>query len=322
MGTSAPVHAKPLTCRTRDRRDDAGSHWTFEDPGPSHDADAPTRRSGGACLVGSENRSRRRLAEYVGGTVGPMTMRTVVSLPLMQRGRGVAKWALQNHSQAIGSITKIVTRLPEVVLTYDDGPDPYHTPKVLKALDEARCTATFFVLAERGRRHPRLLEDALAAGHEVGLHGIDHRLPTSFPTAQIYQRLRDGKAMIEDITARPVRWYRPAYGAQSFRSWRATKSAGLEPVLWSATSSDWRDVPQQVRVENALSGADPGAILLCHDGFADVSDGANDGEPPQMDKYDLARRILAGLREHGLEARSLSDALQDGLPFRRAWFSH
>lgn len=244
-----------------------------------------------------------------------------MSVPVTQRARRIAKWALHNHSQAVGSITKVVTPLPQVVLTYDDGPDPDHTPGILRALDQAGCTATFFVLGGRARRHPRLLQEAVAAGHEIGLHGIDHRVPTSFSPLQTQQRLQDGMAMIEDITGRAVRWYRPAYGAQTLRTWRATKSAGLEPVMWSATAADWRDVDQQVRVETALSGAESGAILLCHDGFADASDGAEDGMAPHVDKSDLARRVLEGFRARGMEGRSLSHALEFGLPFRRAWFS-
>ncbi|MGY1708520.1 polysaccharide deacetylase family protein [Geodermatophilus sp. SYSU D00758] len=219
-----------------------------------------------------------------------------------------------------GSVVSVRTDHPEVVLTFDDGPEPGGTDRVLAALADARATATFFVLLGRVRRHPGLLAEVVAAGHEVALHGADHRALPTLPADEVARTLRDGKAELEDVTGRPVRWSRPPYGRQTVRNWRAATAAGLLPVLWGPTTWDWKDVPDAERVARAQQGVRPGAIVLAHDGFAGPEDGAGDGPPPVLDRGELIAGVLAGWAERGLAARSLQHALERGALVRETWF--
>lgn len=230
---------------------------------------------------------------------------------------------LDRHSAWVGSVIGVDTPSPEVVLTYDDGPDRTGTAAVLDALDRHGASATFFVLLTRARRDPTLLADLRAAGHEIALHGLDHRRPTSFPADLVRRRLADGRAELEDLAGVRVRWYRPPYGAQSPRSWAATRAVGLTTVMWSGTTWDWRPVSQDERVEKALAtAARPGSILLSHDAFADDGDGAEQrGPAPKVDRGDLCDRVLSGLAERGLCGRSLDQALRTGQLRRAARFS-
>ncbi|QTR04268.1 polysaccharide deacetylase family protein, partial [Saccharothrix algeriensis] len=166
-----------------------------------------------------------------------------------------------------GSVCAVRTETPHVVLTYDDGPEPGGTGAVLAALADFHATATFFVLLTRARRFPRLLGEIVSAGHEIALHGVDHRRLTQFPGAEVERRTRAGRAELEDLTGRRVAWFRPPYGAQSLRTWRAVVRAGLVPVLWGPTLRDTSDVPQADRVASALRGSRAGAIVLGHDGL-------------------------------------------------------
>ena len=75
----------------------------------------------------------------------------------------------------IGSLVSVRTEQPQIVLTFDDGPDPGGTEAVMSALAAHRSTATFFVLLTRVRAYRGLLGEIVAAGHEIGLHGLDHR---------------------------------------------------------------------------------------------------------------------------------------------------
>jgi peptidoglycan/xylan/chitin deacetylase (PgdA/CDA1 family) len=102
-----------------------------------------------------------------------------------------------------------------VVLTYDDGPEPGGTDAVLKVLAGHGVTATFFVLLSRTRRYPGLLSEVLAAGHEIGLHGVDHQRLTTLDPAHVAQRTADARHELEDTIGREVRWFRPPYGGQS-----------------------------------------------------------------------------------------------------------
>ena len=242
------------------------------------------------------------------------------------------KRGLRRAGAVVGSVEAVATSAPDVVLTFDDGPDPVGTPAVLEALAAHGATATFFVLLTRVRRHPELLARVRAAGHEIGLHGVDHQRLTRFSGAEVRTRTAAARAELEALTGEPVRWFRPPYGAQTPATWLAVRRTGLVPVLWGPTTWDWRDVSQEDRVRKALQGARAGAVVLAHDAFAGASDGAVEGASdgaaggvpgvvePDVDRRDLVDRVLAAYAEQGLRGRSLGAALEHGRPVRAARF--
>jgi peptidoglycan/xylan/chitin deacetylase (PgdA/CDA1 family) len=206
-----------------------------------------------------------------------------------------------------------------LVLTYDDGPTPGVTDRLLPVLAEGGATATFFVLLTRVRSNLGLLRETLAAGHEAGLHGPDHRRLTALPPETLAGRFRDAKAELEDVTGVEIRWSRPPYGAQDRDAWRAAREAGLTPVMWSITCHDWQTrQPDEYLAD--LRAADPdGGVLLLHDGYADGRDGVDDGPPPELDRIALSRGVLAELDTAGLAAVSLGSALESVESVRRPW---
>jgi peptidoglycan/xylan/chitin deacetylase (PgdA/CDA1 family) len=210
----------------------------------------------------------------------------------------------------LGSIT--ATTSPSVVLTFDDGPDPDQTPQVLEALAEHRATATFFVLLTRVREQPELTRSLLAAGHEIALHGGDHRALTTFSGAEASSRLARARMELEAVTGTAVRWYRPPYGAQSPTSWRAVRRTGLVPVLWSGTLHDSAAVDAARRAAAADRAAAAGRIVLAHDGIADERDGVTDPPAPVADRVALTREFLRLCDNRGTRVRSLHDALAAG----------
>jgi peptidoglycan/xylan/chitin deacetylase (PgdA/CDA1 family) len=159
-----------------------------------------------------------------------------------------------------------ISGLSHVALTFDDGPDPASTPSFLRLLGAWDRRATFFLLGEHVARNGGLVREMADAGHELGVHGWDHRcvlLPGGPPLGD---DLRKTAAAIEDLTARPVTWYRPPYGVLHPPALRAARSAGLRTVLWSAWGRDWerRATPQRIvaSVERTLR---PGGTVLLHD---------------------------------------------------------
>jgi peptidoglycan/xylan/chitin deacetylase (PgdA/CDA1 family) len=235
---------------------------------------------------------------------------------------GAARRTVRRGAGALlGSAVELRTDAPDIVLTFDDGPEPGGTDRVLAALAEGGASATFFVLLTRVRKYPGLLGEVLAAGHEVALHGVDHRaLPTLAPD-EVVRLVRDGKAELEDAVGREVRWYRPPYGRQTVRNWRAVTAAGMLPVLWGPTTWDWKsDVSDAERVQRSLREVGRGSIVLAHDGFAGPEDGACDGPPPSLDRGRLITAVLDGYAGQGLRARSLGDALAEGRLVRETWF--
>jgi peptidoglycan/xylan/chitin deacetylase (PgdA/CDA1 family) len=152
-------------------------------------------------------------------------------------------------------------------LSFDDGPDPVVTPRVLELLARAGVRATFFVTGEAADAHPDLVRRTIAAGHEVGSHGYRHRhalfqrLPMTgfFDTRKALRRLRP--------LAGPTRFYRGPHGAYSWSVLAAVWAAGLQPVNWSVEAHDWHPqfAPEDV-VTKVLAEARSGGVIVMHDG--------------------------------------------------------
>lgn len=228
---------------------------------------------------------------------------------------------LHRAARFVGSVTEVRTSRPHVVMTFDDGPDPSNTEVVLEALASRQATATFFVLLSRTRRYRSLVGEVLAAGHEIALHGTDHRRLTTLPVRDVYRRMLDGRRELEDLSDGEVHWFRSPYGAQGLTTWHAITRAGMTPVMWGRTLWDWKHVTDAERLDKAITGIRPGEIVLGHDGFAGPEDGVDDGPRPVVDHARLLRDVFDGYAANGLVARSLGDVLRTGEPVRQATFS-
>jgi peptidoglycan/xylan/chitin deacetylase (PgdA/CDA1 family) len=153
-----------------------------------------------------------------------------------------------------------------VALTFDDGPDPDSTPQFARVLAAHQVRATFFLLGSMAERAPRLAAELAAAGHEIGVHGWDHRyLPARTPGAA---RADLGRAtdLIAGLTGRQPRFFRPPYGVLSGPALLAARQLGLTPVLWGAWGREWTPgaTPQSVYATLAR-GLAGGVTVLLHD---------------------------------------------------------
>lgn len=237
------------------------------------------------------------------------------------KARKRAKALYRVATEPVGSIQELSPAPGQFVLTYDDGPDPRYTPDILNVLSDFGATATFFVLLSKVERHPSLLQEVLAAGHEIALHGLNHQRLTSLTGREVFERSRAGKHRLEDSIGEQVRWLRPPYGAQTVTTWRAIRRADLASVVWSGTFWDWKPMPAEQRFAKATSTARPGVIMLAHDSFPDRQDGIVGAVEPQVERASLARDVLSAYRDKGLEARSLKNAVTIAAPQQWAWFS-
>lgn len=227
---------------------------------------------------------------------------------------------LRARVQIMGSVLSVRTDEPVVVMTFDDGPEPGQTDRVLAALDDRDAHGTFFMLSRRAQREPALVRAVVEAGHEVALHGVDHVSLNGLPSAEITRRTIAGKRQLEDVAQVGVRWMRPPYGRQSPRAYAAIRRAGLMPVLWGGTSLDSAEAPAEQRIASAMRFAAPGTILLGHDGRAGVEDGVDDGPITAFDRGVLVAGILEAFAARGLRGTSLERALVHGRARVGAWF--
>jgi len=207
-----------------------------------------------------------------------------------------------------------------VAVTYDDGPEPTVTPHLLDVLDEHGARCTFFVLVPLAEEHPDLVLDAIARGHEIALHGLDHTPLTDWSHRAAVATLRTARARLEQVTGTPVTRYRPPYGKQTPATWLAARRAGLEVVVWTCDAADWVDATEHEVAQRGLARLSPGGVLLLHER---IEPGPR-GEPvsTSFDRVTVARLVLAELAARGLEARTVDALVAEAGPRRTAWFGH
>lgn len=151
-----------------------------------------------------------------------------------------------------------------VHLTFDDGPDPTWTPRVLEVLRRYGARGTFFMLGQAAAMEPRLVEQVRAEGHAIANHTWSHPQLVALSDNGIRRQLRRADAALGETTC-----VRQPYGATNYRVERAIRSTGKHPVLWDVDPQDWRRPGAEAIARRILAGTRPGAIILLHDGGGD-----------------------------------------------------
>jgi peptidoglycan/xylan/chitin deacetylase (PgdA/CDA1 family) len=154
---------------------------------------------------------------------------------------------------------------PAAALTFDDGPDPDGTPKILDALDAAGVKATFFVVGEQLMRHHAIARDALARGHELGLHGFEHVRHDTFPGRMARDDIARALGTFEIACGARPRFFRPPYGYCTGETYAACEDLGLEVVYWSSWGLDWETITADRIADLVTRDLQPGAVVLLHD---------------------------------------------------------
>lgn len=234
----------------------------------------------------------------------------------LRSARVAARRTVDAVSSPIGSVLRFGGCGDRIALTFDDGPDPDVTPRLVALLAAAGIRATFFMLVTRVRRFPEVAELVCSSGHEVALHGLDHRRLTTLAPSEAYTSLDTGKRELERFLGGSVAWYRPPYGAHDFRIWRHVRSLGMQLVLWGPTLRDSRDLDPESRWRGAK--ARPGDIVLAHDGVAGDLDGVDDPPPAQLDRAGCALEAAERYRREGLTFATLSEMAATGRAVRGA----
>lgn len=195
-------------------------------------------------------------------------------------------------------------RPDHVALTFDDGPDQATTPLLLETLAERGVHATFFLLGSRVARMPRLAADIVDAGHEVAVHGWDHRYLLLRGPLATHDHLARTMHTITSATGAVPWLFRPPYGVLTTPAIVAARRLGLSPVLWSCWGREWtRGATPRSVFETLNRDLRGGATVLLHDsdctspaGSAQAALGAL---PLLLDECAKRELRVGSLSEHG-----------------------
>ena len=155
---------------------------------------------------------------------------------------------------------------PYIAMTFDDGPSPETTPRLLDILKQRNIKATFFMIGQNAERNPDIVKRILADGHEIGNHSWTHPQLAKLPDDRVTEEITKTQNAIKSASGYTPKLLRPPYGSITARQKEWIENQfGLSVILWSVDPFDWKRPGASVIEQRILAGARPGAIILSHD---------------------------------------------------------
>lgn len=204
-----------------------------------------------------------------------------MAAPVVAAATGTAWWAARHPlSQLYGPTIRFTGRPNTLALTFDDGPNPNCTPRLLDLLDRYHARATFFMIGKYVRRDPGLAREVAARGHLVGNHTEAHPSLLWLSPAQIENELRRCEEALDSALgaarkASAGKWMRPPYGSRGPQLQSVVRRMGFDGVvMWSLMGFDWQPQPKEKLIRRLasahwdLGGARGGDMIVLHDGWS------------------------------------------------------
>jgi peptidoglycan/xylan/chitin deacetylase (PgdA/CDA1 family) len=185
---------------------------------------------------------------------------------------GCAYAAMWPASQIFGSTLIAPKRPDQLALTFDDGPNPAWTPRLLDVLATREVRATFFLVGSFAKAEPELVRRIAAAGHLIGNHSWSHPNLALTAAMKVREELRRTSETLEQIMGAKVRFFRPPFGARRPIVLHVARELGMTPVLWNGITNDWSEPAAEriaARLATAVERAERrgcAANIVLHDG--------------------------------------------------------
>lgn len=183
---------------------------------------------------------------------------------------------------------------PKIAITFDDGPHPRFTPRLLDGLKERGVKASFFVIGNLAEKYPELIAREKEEGHLIGNHTYAHIDIGKLPEEKGREEILRTSAVIKEITGNEVEFVRPPFG-----SWQKKLEQEMEmiPVLWSVDPLDWTTKNPDEIVNKVVTKVKENDIILLHDCY--------------QSSVDAALRIIDILQKEGYEFVTVDDMILD-----------
>ncbi|WP_051951201.1 polysaccharide deacetylase family protein [Actinacidiphila yeochonensis] len=177
-----------------------------------------------------------------------------------------------------------------VALTFDDGPHPVHTPRLLSVLRAHEVTAVFCLWGAHVLRHPDVVRRIVADGHVLGNHGMHHDDMSGWSADRVRADLvATSSAISAAVPGTPVPYFRAPYGNWG-RTPGVARELGMVPLGWRLSVEDWVPPGADELLRRLEDGVDPGAVVLLHDAGGDRSQ-----------TVDAVEQLIPRLRSQGWE---------------------
>lgn len=159
-----------------------------------------------------------------------------------------------------GLTWKIPTKMKKLFLTFDDGPHPVITSKVLNILDEYNAKATFFCVGENVKKHPEIYSEILIKGHQTGNHTYNHLKGWNVNTKNYLESIQKCNQLVNSDL------FRPPHGRITWKQLRALKKEGYRIIMWSVLTRDYnKSADKNGLLKRAIHKTRPGSIIVFHD---------------------------------------------------------
>ncbi len=178
-----------------------------------------------------------------------------------------------------------------LALTFDDGPDPFHTPKILDALEQSNIQATFFLIGNKAVKYPGIVKEILIRGHEIGNHSFSHNVLSNASIKDIAFELEQTNDVLEQSAGIETSLLRPPYGKLSVPLLRYCMKKRLAVVMWSMDCCDSFKYSSVSFSSKILQTARENDILLMHDDGIVARDIVREGIPRLIDKGFIFARV-------------------------------
>ena len=221
----------------------------------------------------------------------------------------------------IGAISHVLTQQHVAALTFDDGPHPEYTPRLLEILAKHEAQATFFMVGQAAYQHPTLVQQVAKGGHLIGNHSWNHE---AFPLISRGEREHQLTACAQALGAYGTKYFRPPYGEQDLWSYFQMKRLGYETIGWNVDVGDWCETDPARMAKRLAQAIRPGSIVLLHDALFDG--GQPTVAPPLENEAVPNRRFMLQAVDQLLDMLSdsmrfvtIADLLTHGSSRRQGW---
>ncbi|MCU0752635.1 MAG: polysaccharide deacetylase family protein [Akkermansiaceae bacterium] len=171
------------------------------------------------------------------------------------------------------SFSRVLVSGNYVAMTFDDGPHPQNTPRLLDILRARNVKATFYVIGRSVDLYPQVVRRTVAEGHEIGNHSHTHRLLSKLGDTELRTEMARCRDAVGSAAGVRMRTMRPPYGGLLQRQRELVYSEfGYPTILWAVDPLDWKRPGPSVVTSRILSGTTAGSIILAHDLHAPTVD--------------------------------------------------